>query len=209
MDSKAGISVQRLLSEHIGSVQFLISPPVPPSSSMCWCFRSCRKQPSRKPGLRRKARSTTSCLLKPNHPFIQIIYIYISLSLSLSSPSSFIDSLLQEHVKVKVRMSAFIFKKRGDNLSLVQPTPIIKPNLVFVVINDYIYHIYIYYFIIFFNLEATFEAIPFPRPLLQPPQGSPLHESTMGCSVSVNKPRHTSSLTRRLRSPTQRYPKNT
>ena len=146
MDSKAGISVQRLLSEHIGSVQFLISPPVPPSSSMCWCFRSCRKQPSRKPGLRRKDRSTTSCLLKPNHPFIQIIYTYIyiyiylslSLSLSLSSPSSFIDSLLQEHVKVKVQMSAFIFKKRGDNLSLVQPTPIIKSNLVFVVINDYI-----------------------------------------------------------------------
>ena len=139
-------------------MQFLISPPVPPSSSMCWCFRSCRKQPSRKPGLRRKARSTTSCLLKPNHPFIQIIYIHIhififiyiytslsplslSLSLSLSSPSSFIDSLLQEHVKVKVQMSAFIFKKRGENLSPVQPTPIIKSNLVFVVINDYIIYI--------------------------------------------------------------------
>ena len=66
------------------------------------------------------------------------LYLSLSLSLSLSSPSSFIDSLLQEHVKVKVQMSAFIFKKRGDNLSLVQPTPIIKSNLVFVVINDYI-----------------------------------------------------------------------
>ena len=79
--------------------------------------------------------------LHSDHIYIHIyihLYLSLSLSLSLSSPSSFIDSLLQEHVKVKVQMSAFIFKKRGDNLSLVQPTPIIKSNLVFVVINDYI-----------------------------------------------------------------------